>query len=41
MKKEWKMPLLEVLDVSSTMGGTNYDKFDSSWNQGDPIPVGR
>ncbi|WP_338470949.1 paeninodin family lasso peptide [Niallia sp. XMNu-256] len=39
MKKEWKKPVLEVLDVNETMGGTNYTSFDASWNQGDTIPT--
>lgn len=39
MKKVWNAPKLEVLDVSKTMGGTDYSKFDGNFNDSQPIPV--
>lgn len=39
MRKEWMKPVLEVLDVTETMGGTNYNTFDSNFNAGHEIPV--
>lgn len=39
MKKIWSKPSLEVLDVSKTMGGTDYEKFDSDYADDNTIPV--
>ncbi|MCM3161727.1 paeninodin family lasso peptide [Metabacillus litoralis] len=39
MKKTWSEPSLEVLDVSKTMGGTDYKNFDSDFSNTNPIPV--
>jgi len=39
MKKTWSEPSLEVLDVSKTMGGTDYDRFDSDFGDSNQIPV--
>lgn len=38
MKKEWKKPILEVLDVNMTMGGTNYNNFDADFVDDTTIP---
>lgn len=39
MKKQWNQPVLEILDVNKTMGGTNYDNFDSDYQDSTTIPV--
>lgn len=39
MKKEWQKPVLEVLDVNMTMGGTDYSDFDANFVDNTKIPV--
>ena len=38
MRKVWQKPSLEVLDVNMTMGGTNYENFDSDFVEDTTIP---
>lgn len=33
MKKEWKNPVLEVLNVQETMASANWGKYDEGYNE--------
>lgn len=37
--KKWEQPVLEILDVNMTMGGTNYTSFDSDFVDNNHIPL--
>jgi hypothetical protein len=38
MKKEWKQPALEVLDVNMTMASTVYGPYtDEAYHPGNPV----
>lgn len=36
MKKEWTQPVLEVLEVTMTMGGSTGDQLDATFPVGTP-----
>jgi hypothetical protein len=38
MRKEWKTPVLEMLDVKFTMASTTGPNFDGNYVQGHPVP---
>lgn len=39
MKKNWKEPQLEILNINETMAGTIYNSFDGDFCDDQPIPT--
>jgi hypothetical protein len=39
MRKVWKTPVLEVLDVKMTMASINGSRYDGNYSEDEQIPI--